>query len=244
MLSSLCVLIFDGIDDQFALKNSHVLTAAIFFFTDTPPSGYGKTMMHHGYDNIRRSAILISFRPPAEKPMKNFAVVFSTIFLLAGCSSTAEKPPKRTESEFMGGGITLVYSSKGVLTGIVSTATAPVIGNLPSSIDLAVSVATLKARRQIAEFIQVEVSSDRFMTTVSKDLQQSDNVNDTENQQVTTEIVNQLRDNIRQRSNQIMRGTVVEKEDFNSMTKTVTVTVSAGEKQSDSARALRGMVTR
>lgn len=144
----------------------------------------------------------------------------------------------------MGGGIALIYSPKGVLTGIASTATAPVIGNLPSSIDLAVSVATLKARRQIAEFIQVEISSDRFMTTVSKDLQQSDNLNDTENQQVTTEIVNQLRDNIRQRSNQIMRGTVVEKEDFNSMTKTVTVTVSAGEKQSDSARALRGMVTR
>lgn len=166
----------------------------------------------------------------------------AALALLAGCSSTPDKAPERTQSDFMGGGITLVYTDDGDLKGISSTATAPVIGNLPSSMDQAVSVATLKARRQIAEFIQVEVTSDRFMSTVSNDLQRSDAFNDNQNQQVTMNIANELRDNIRQRSQQILRGTVVDKEDYNSMNRTVAVTVVAGEKQSDAARTLRGMM--
>ena len=168
----------------------------------------------------------------------------AALALLAGCSSTPDKAPERTQSDFMGGGITLVYTDDGDLKGISSTATAPVIGNLPSSMDQAISVATLKARRQIAEFIQVEVTSDRFMTTVSRDLQQSESFNDSQNQQVTMNIVNELRDNIRQRSQQILRGTVVEKEDYNSLHRTVAVTVVAGEKQSEAARAVRSMMAR
>ena len=168
----------------------------------------------------------------------------AALALLAGCSSTPEKAPERTQSDFMGGGITLVYTDDGDLKGISSIATAPVVGNLPSSMDQAVSVATLKARRQIAEFIQVEVTSDRFMSTVSNDLQRSDSFNDSQNQQVTMNIANELRDNIRQRSQQILRGTVVENEDYNSMNRTVAVTVVAGEKQSDAARTVRGMMAR
>lgn len=174
---------------------------------------------------------------------KLFGVLVMSL-LLTACSSTPDKAPERTQSEFMGGGITLVYTDDGDLKGISSTATAPVIGNLPSSMDQAVSVATLKARRQIAEFIQVEVTSDRFMSTVSNDLQRSDTFNDSQNQQVTMNIANELRDNIRQRSQQILRGTVVEKEDYNSMSRTVAVTVVAGEKQSEAARSVRGMVAR
>mgnify|MGYP000482752355 FL=1 len=168
----------------------------------------------------------------------------AALALLAGCSSTPDKAPERTQSDFMGGGITLVYTDDGDLKGISSTATAPVIGNLPSSMDQAIAVATLKARRQIAEFIQVEVTSDRFMTTISRDLQQSESFNGSQNQQVTMNIVNELRDNIRQRSQQILRGTVVEKEDYNSLNRTVAVTVVAGEKQSEAARAVRSMMAR
>lgn len=175
---------------------------------------------------------------------KTFTMMSICAMLLAGCSSTPDVNPQSTQSDFMGGGITLVYTNRGVLEGISSTATAPVIGNLPSSMDQAVTVATLKARRQIAEFIQVEVTSDRFMSTVSADLQQSDSFNDNQNQQVVMNIANELRDNIRQRSQQILRGTVVEKEDYNSMSRTVSVTVVAGEKQSKSAQTARSMMAR
>ncbi len=180
--------------------------------------------------------------------MKSFSKTLATIsifaMLLVGCSSTPDKALERNQSEFMGGGITLVYTNRGVLEGISSTATAPVIGDLPSSMDQAVTVATLKARRQIAEFIEVEVTSDRFMSTISADLQSSDTFNDSQNQQVTINIVNELRDNIRQRSQQILRGTIVEKEDYNSMSRTVSVTVVAGEKQSKAAKTMRSMMTR
>jgi hypothetical protein len=168
----------------------------------------------------------------------------ASLTLIAGCSSTPDKAPERTQSEFIGGGITLAYTKDGDLKGISSMATAPLIGNLPSAIDQAVAVATLKARRQIAEFIQVELTSDRFMSTVSNDLQRSDSFNDSQNQQVTMNIANELRDNIRQRSQQILRGTVVEKEDYNSMNRTVSVTVVAGDKQSDAGKAVRGMMAR
>jgi hypothetical protein len=177
-----------------------------------------------------------------KSPVSRILSIGAFLVLMAGCSSTPDKAPERTQSDFMGGGITLVYTDDGDLKGISSTATAPVVGNLPSSMDQAVSVATLKARRQIAEFIEVEVTSDRFMSTVSNDLQRSDAFNDNQNQQVTMNIANELRDNIRQRSQQILRGTVVDKEDYNSMNRTVAVTVVAGEKQSEAARTLRGMM--
>ena len=177
-----------------------------------------------------------------KSPVSRILSIGAFLVLMAGCSSTPDKAPERTQSDFMGGGITLVYTDDGDLKGISSTATAPVIGNLPNARDQAISVATLKARRQIAEFIQVEVTSDRFMSTVSNDLQRSDAFNDNSNQQVTMNIANELRDNIRQRSQQILRGTVVDKEDYNSMNRTVAVTVVAGEKQSEAARTLRGMM--
>jgi len=176
--------------------------------------------------------------------MKALITALLATTFIAGCSSTSDQSGQSTQSEFMGGGVTLVYTNKGAVQSISSTATAPVVGNLPSAMDQAVAVATLKARRQIAEFIQVEVTSDRFMSTVSTDLQRSNMINDNAGQQVTQNIANELRDSIRQRSQQILRGTVVDKEDFNSMSRTVSVTVVAGQKQSDAARAVRGMMAR
>lgn len=178
--------------------------------------------------------------------MKTSISFLFLILLLVGCSSAPKKEDSggTASSEFIGGGVTLVYSKKGQLLGVSSKATANASGKLQNSVDQAVAVATLKARRQIAEFISTEVTSNRFVTTVSSDLQRSSDDGVELNKEGATNIALELRETIRQRSNQLLKGTVVDKETYDADSGIVTVVVRAGSAERKAADALRGMVTR
>lgn len=177
--------------------------------------------------------------------MKTSISFLFLMLLLVGCSSAPKKEDSGTaSSEFVGGGITLVYSKKGQLLGVSSRATANASGKLQNSVDQAVAVATLKARRQIAEFISTEITSNRFVTTISSDLQRSSDDGVELNKEGATNIALELRETIRQRSNQLLKGTVVDKETYDADSGIVTVVVRAGSAERKAADALRGMVTR
>ena len=177
--------------------------------------------------------------------MKLFLCTLLSAFILVGCSSTSKKEEiGSASSEFVGGGITLVYSKKGQLIRVSSTATANASGKLQHSVDQAVAVATLKARRQIAEFISTEVTSNRFVSTISRDLQGSTDDGVDLSKQGATNIAIELRESIRQRSSQLLRGTAVEKEMYDADSGVVTVIVRAGTADRKAADALRGMVAR
>jgi hypothetical protein len=168
----------------------------------------------------------------------------SLLLVLTGCSTTTSQDTESGQSEFIGGGITLIYSKKGEFLGLSSKATAQATGKLQSSVDSAISVATLKARRQITEFISVELSSERFVTTVSVDLQESKDNEDIIDKQSATQIALILRETIKQRSNQLLKGTVVESETYNDESRVVVVVVRAGSKERKASDALKKMISK
>ena len=160
----------------------------------------------------------------------NNAIVSLIVVFLFGCASVSSDSRNFT-SEFVGGDLKVTYNKKGEFESISSKATAYVTNNLPNSRDQAVTIATLKARRQIAEFLKTEVQSERFLVTVSKSVQETETINQIGDNKESANIAYNVRESIRQRSNAILQGTYLQSENFNPDTKIVTVVVSAGTKE-------------
>lgn len=152
------------------------------------------------------------------------------VFMFVGCSITS-KNTVQFSSDFVGGDLKVTYNKKGEFESISSKATAYVTNNLPNTRDQAVTIATLKARRQIAEFLKTEVQSERFLVTVSKSIQETETVNQAGDNNESARIAYSVRESIRQRSSSILQGTYLQSESFNPDTKIVTVVVSAGTKE-------------
>ncbi len=163
--------------------------------------------------------------------MNNYRKLICVLFsiFIAGCSST--KKSDSVESTFIGGDLIITYDKRGEFESIRSKATANVTTDLPNSKDQAISIATLKARRQISEFLKVDIQSERFLVTISKSLQEANLENQIGDSKEGSKIAYNLRESIRQRSNSILQGTYLQSESFNPETKLVTVVISAGKKE-------------
>ena len=98
--------------------------------------------------------------------------LLTVLLVLVVACSTAKKESvdsqNKVTSTFQGGGIKISYTKDGEFDYLTSTASAPVTSELLSARDEAITVATVKARRQISEFINTEVQSERFIQTISK----------------------------------------------------------------------------
>lgn len=160
------------------------------------------------------------------------------IVLVASCS-TAEKNENNFSSNFIGGDIKISFNKNGEFESLTSKAVAKVTSDLPSAKDEAVTLATVRARRNIAEFLKTEVQSDRFITTVSSTIQESESENKTPNMKENAKIAYEVRENIKQRSNAILQGTYVEIESYDEIQQSITVIVRAGNKESGASRGLR-----
>lgn len=142
--------------------------------------------------------------------MVRYLIILFSTFLVLGCQSV-DKVSTETESvKTTLGGLEIHYSSNGQFEHLTSTATAPVTSSLPNARDEAATVATLRARRQISEFLNTNIQSESFTEIVTTSLQQSNQVANTENKDVTIKIVTNLRESIRQNSESILKGTVFE----------------------------------
>jgi PBP1b-binding outer membrane lipoprotein LpoB len=170
--------------------------------------------------------------------MKQYLSVLAIAILLVGCSSTG-KSGKEVSSSFIGGDLKIIYNKNGEFEAISSTATAKVLSDLPSAKEEAVIVATAKARRQIAEFMRTEVQSDRFISTVSTSLQQSESINQSPDTAESNKIARMVRDNITQRSTAILQGSYVENERYDESLKTIVVIVRAGNKEGAALKGLK-----
>jgi hypothetical protein len=163
------------------------------------------------------------------------------VFIFVGCSSTS-KNNAQFSSDFVGGDLKVTYNKKGEFESISSKATAYVTNDLPNTRDQAVTIATLKARRQIAEFLKTEIQSERFLVTVSKSIQDTETVNQAGDNKESAKIAYNVRESIRQRSSSILQGTYLLSESFNPDTKTVTVVVSAGTKENSLMKNVKKVV--
>lgn len=173
--------------------------------------------------------------------MKKFILYFFTISILTGCSTTSKKDGE-VSSEFIGGNLKITYSKSGEFQSLSSIASVKVTSDLPSAKEEAVTIATVRARRQISEFLNTEVNSERFLTTVTKTLQDSATVGSDNSTEINSKIANEVKETIRQRSTALLKGTFVESEVYDPNAKTITVIVKTGVKESGVSKTVRKLM--
>ena len=101
-------------------------------------------------------------------------------FLLAGCSSTqqpndAAAAQRTALAEFIApsGKIAVEFDTKGNWLSLTAVATAAVTGTSQEAREQAASVASLRARRNIAEFMSAEINSRRSVSVITRTLQKA-----------------------------------------------------------------------
>lgn len=164
-------------------------------------------------------------------------VILATAIMLSACSTfSSKKDEPRVNTDFMGGNIKVSYTLTGEFESLTSSGVAKVTSNLPSAVEEAYLVATLQARKQIVEFMKVEVENSNFIKAVAETLQEGVNVNGTPDNKVTSKIASELQDNIRQSSKAILTGTFVSDKSYDPSTRSVKVVVKASVKDTETAK--------
>ena len=171
-----------------------------------------------------------------------FPVLSLVSVLTIGCTITPNHQSNSDSIQVLQGGLAIVYKSSGEFESLTSTATAPVVSDLPSAKDEAVTVATLRARKQISEFLNVEIDSEQFTENLTNSVQQSSEVLGTKDKAVQGKIVTHLKETIRQKSSAILKGTNVESAVYDPTSKTVTVKISTGTQSTTTSRTLKNLM--
>lgn len=159
--------------------------------------------------------------------MKRILFASLLVILVAGCSTFGSKKDEQVvDTKFLGGEMKISYTWSGELKAVESTGTGKVVSNSPGAVDEAYIVATLRARQQIAEFMRLDLDSEKFKKSVFESLQEAENESkQAVSNNVKSKIVTTVQEDIRQKSNAILRGTFVSDKVYDSNTRTVKVTV-------------------
>ncbi len=178
---------------------------------------------------------------------KSYLLIGLIALFISACSSTpepeAQKDKASIKTEFLGGGLTIAYDEDGEFQSITSVSTSKVTSTLPSGVEEALKIATLKARRQIAEFINTEVQSDRFTSSVSDSLQAAETLNGDNVTKLRNTIALKVRENITQKSSQILKGTFVQSEKHDAEKDQVIVTVVTGVNSVGTSNQLKKLMS-
>jgi hypothetical protein len=173
-------------------------------------------------------------------------VIISAVALLSACSTvpltkTEDGAPIKTE--FLGGSIKVEYDKKtGEVKLVESMATARLVSDLPNAVDESFTVATMRARKQLIEFMKTEIESEKFTESVFDTLQKSEVENSSKNRSVNHNISQAVKQSIKQKSAGILKGTYVSEKVYDQSTKTVRVTVRSSDQDVDAAKRLSRMM--
>jgi hypothetical protein len=177
-----------------------------------------------------------------ENVMKKLMIAVAIAAALSGCSSLtgrSDDKAKPITSEFLGGNIKVSYTMGGEFESMTSSHTIRLTSTLPYAQDEAYQIATLKARKQIAEFMKLDLESEKFTQTVFDNLQESVTENNKESSSsVNAKIAGELKTSIKQKSSAILKGTYVDEKSFNSGSNSITVVVKTRTKDIETAKSL------
>jgi hypothetical protein len=176
--------------------------------------------------------------------VKKLFVMFCAVALTA-CSSLPEKrvqDEKSITAEFMGGDIVVTYTKDGAFESITSAGTARMTSTLPSATEEAFIVASLRARKQLAEFMRTDLESDKFVRTVYNSLQEGETVDSSAINKVNSKIASEVQENVKQRTAAILQGTYVDSKKFDNATRTVRVVIKTGAKDVAAAKSLKSLM--
>jgi hypothetical protein len=131
----------------------------------------------------------------------------------------------------------------GELDSIVSSNSVKLTSTLPYAQDEAYTLATLRAKKQIVQFMREELETEKFANTIFKSLQDAEAEDGKETSKtVKSEIIGELQSSIKQKSSAILQGVFVDEKSYDAKTNTITVVVKTSTKSVDTAKALRKLM--
>jgi hypothetical protein len=146
-------------------------------------------------------------------------------------------------AEFVGGNLKVNYTMSGELDSIVSSNSVKLTSTLPYAQDEAYTLATLRAKKQIVQFMREELETEKFANTIFKSLQDAEAEDGKETSKtVKSEIAGELQSSIKQKSSAILQGVFVDEKSYDAKTNTITVVVKTSTKSVDTAKALRKLM--
>lgn len=118
--------------------------------------------------------------------LKKLSLAIAGALLIAGCNGTTDiKPDKDPSAEVNKpkpvstvfnrpkGPTQIEFGMDGQFVSITATGTAPIAGNNAYSIEQAVTTATLRAKRNLSEFLTEEMNTQRTINVISHTVQKS-----------------------------------------------------------------------
>jgi len=176
--------------------------------------------------------------------MKTIILIIAALFSIAGCGST--KPISSATHQETIGAVQITFDDTGNWIKLVSTGVAPTHNKSTQSISEATKIASMRAKQNIAEFLNNDIRSDKSVEVVTKSSKRSsedanknsheDNGADTHSTSTgksdtekTEDEVNTLTtviEHIRDNSNAILRGVQITNQNTSSNSVWVEVTVS------------------
>ena len=211
--------------------------------------------------------------------------ILSTV-ALSGCSTFGESPKSvvevqnpleqtpdipKSEAAFLTelGTVSLEFTEEGEWTLIKATATAPVNFNHSQGRDDAFNLATMRAKRNMAEFLSNNVKSDKVTESMTRttlrdivvnegtESRDRKNANDfdldtysgpegnqysSENRKRASQIVQSVQDSISDTSQAVLKGAYISDRNINRDNNLVSVTVMASKKSINAAGQIRVMM--
>ena len=175
-------------------------------------------------------------------------ILLSTMIVsLAACSTV--KPTEEVTADAVKfaqdfGKVEVTFSDKGDWESITSTASSFVPMNHDAALEQGMNVATMRAKRNIVEFMQSDLRSKKTTDTMTKALAQNISEDDVESKQKAANIATSIVEKITVEGNGIIRGAYVSKRVVTPDAKNVSVTVTVTRKSLQSVTKIRQAMIR
>ena len=174
--------------------------------------------------------------------MKKIAVALIAVALTA-CSTTkltadATSPDAvKFTQDF--GKVEVTFNDKGEWETLKSSATSSVPIDVDAGLEQGMNVATMRAKRNIVEFINQDLKSTKTTDSITKALAKNVSDNDENSKQRAANIATEITEKISVQADGILKGVYVTDRKISSDNKTVSVTVQVDKRSMYAAQQLR-----
>lgn len=175
--------------------------------------------------------------------MKKLLIVALAV-LATACSTTKLSDADAVNSEAVKftqdfGKVEVTFTDDGNWTEIRSTATASVPISDEAGLEQGMNIATLRAKRNIVEFINTDLKSNKSMEAMTNSLAKEIASNDDKSKEKAANIATQVAEKISVQADGILRGVYVTERKVSSDGKTVSVKVQVDKRSIRAAKNIR-----
>lgn len=177
--------------------------------------------------------------------MKKLVAVAILALAVSACSTTKlgdnetaySSEAQKFTQDF--GKVEVTFNDKGDWESIKSSATSAVPIDNDMGLEQGMNVATMRAKRNIVEFINLDLKSTKTTDTITKSLAKNVAENDEQTKQRAANIANEITEKISVQADGILKGTYIIDRKVSNDHRMVSVTVQVDKRSMKAARQLR-----